>query len=171
MILYHGTNVYFEEIDLSKCDDLKDFGKGFYTTTLYDQAVLWAKRKAKRFGGNPIVNVYEIDDKFMRNKEFQIKAFKKPTKNWALFIVNNRSHSLADFSSELCNRDLKYDIVYGPVADDTLTTLIKRFEIGFISASTLINEMKYAKPNDQYTFHSVSACNLLKRIDTKWIKE
>lgn len=32
MILYHGTNIEIDEIDLDKCRPYKDFGKGFYTT-------------------------------------------------------------------------------------------------------------------------------------------
>ena len=38
MILYHGTNLDIDEIDLEKCAPFKDFGKGFYLTTLLDQA-------------------------------------------------------------------------------------------------------------------------------------
>lgn len=30
MKLYHGTNVYFEQIDLSKSNQYKDFGQAFY---------------------------------------------------------------------------------------------------------------------------------------------
>lgn len=39
MILYHGTNIEIDKIDLNKCRQFKDFGKGFYTTELYEQAV------------------------------------------------------------------------------------------------------------------------------------
>ena len=38
MILYHGTNVYFDEIDLSKSNTNKDFGKGFYLSATKEQA-------------------------------------------------------------------------------------------------------------------------------------
>ena len=36
MILYHGTNIDIDKIDLNKCAPYKDFGKGFYTTTIFD---------------------------------------------------------------------------------------------------------------------------------------
>ena len=39
--LYHGTKVYFDEPDLKKAKNRKDFGKGFYLTTNYDQAMRW----------------------------------------------------------------------------------------------------------------------------------
>lgn len=44
MILYHGTNISFSEIDLSKGKVAKDFGVGFYLTD--DQNV--ARRQAER---------------------------------------------------------------------------------------------------------------------------
>ncbi len=41
MILYHGTNLDIEHIDLTLCRNFKDFGKGFYTTEIYEQAEKW----------------------------------------------------------------------------------------------------------------------------------
>ena len=32
MILYHGTNVDFQQIDIRKSNPYKDFGQGFYLT-------------------------------------------------------------------------------------------------------------------------------------------
>ncbi len=34
MRLYHGTNVEFEQIDLTKSNRFKDFGQGFYLTDI-----------------------------------------------------------------------------------------------------------------------------------------
>lgn len=39
MIVFHGTNKKFDVIDLSKSKDKRDFGKGFYTTTIFEQAI------------------------------------------------------------------------------------------------------------------------------------
>ncbi len=47
MILYHGTNVDFDSIDLSRAEPYKDFGTGFYATAIYEQAVQMAKRKSR----------------------------------------------------------------------------------------------------------------------------
>lgn len=46
MILYHGSNIMIQNIDLNKCRPYKDFGKGFYCTTIRNQAELMAKRVA-----------------------------------------------------------------------------------------------------------------------------
>jgi len=38
MILYHGSNVEIGTIDLGRCRPYKDFGKGFYTSPILEQA-------------------------------------------------------------------------------------------------------------------------------------
>ncbi|MDR3224721.1 MAG: DUF3990 domain-containing protein [Clostridiales Family XIII bacterium] len=40
LILYHGSNQLFDTVDLSKSRDKRDFGRGFYTTTIREQAAL-----------------------------------------------------------------------------------------------------------------------------------
>ena len=67
MLVYHGSTVKIEKPDLTIGRHNLDFGKGFYTTTLKDQAEKWAKRKVtadKLINNNsqaqPIVNVYEF---------------------------------------------------------------------------------------------------------------
>ena len=39
MILYHGTNQDFGDIDLTKSKPNKDFGQGFYLSREYTQAM------------------------------------------------------------------------------------------------------------------------------------
>lgn len=56
MILYHGSNMVIDEIDLNKCRPYKDFGQGFYCTEIKEQAELMAKRVARIYGGTPYVN-------------------------------------------------------------------------------------------------------------------
>ena len=55
MILYHGTNVDFDEIEIKKTRNYKDFGQGFYLTDIKSQAEELATKRALMFGGTPIV--------------------------------------------------------------------------------------------------------------------
>lgn len=55
MILYHGTNVDFDEIEIKKTRNYKDFGQGFYLTGIKSQAEELATKRALMFGGTPIV--------------------------------------------------------------------------------------------------------------------
>ena len=170
MILYHGTNVDFDKIDLSRAEPYKDFGTGFYTTTLYDQAVQMAKRKSRIFGGSPCVLSFDAPDDLLSLPSVRVKCFDKPTKEWAVFIINNRNRDFDASSSPLSNRDNKYDIVYGPVANDTLTTLIQRYHRGFIDEDILLREMEYVSPTEQYSFHTETAIALLKKAGAEWLK-
>lgn len=38
MILFHGTNVEFNKIEINKTKKFKDFGQGFYLTDIRNQA-------------------------------------------------------------------------------------------------------------------------------------
>lgn len=38
MILFHGTNVEFNKIEINKTKKFKDFGQGFYLTDIRSQA-------------------------------------------------------------------------------------------------------------------------------------
>lgn len=63
MILYHGTNVDFDKIDLQKSKPNKDFGQGFYLSKEYAQAMDMAKIKVEQMeSGEPVVLRYEIDE-------------------------------------------------------------------------------------------------------------
>lgn len=43
MILYHGSNVAIEKIELEKSKPYKDFGKGFYLSENEEQAMEMAR--------------------------------------------------------------------------------------------------------------------------------
>ena len=122
-ILYHGSNIKVAAIDLSKCRPYKDFGRGFYLTSIHGQAVQMAHRVARLYGGSPIVSAFDFDDAALKSDDDSIKTmlFDKPDKDWALFVLNNRNRRFANTSDVLCNQDNKYDIVFGPVANDDIT--------------------------------------------------
>lgn len=164
MILYHGTNLDIQKIDLSLCRPYKDFGRGFYVTQLQEQAQKMAKRVSRLYGGAPIVNVYEISDNFMKNEELNIKDFgREPSEGWALFVMNNRNKFFTDFGNENCNFDFKYDIVSGPVADDDMTVLFYQYQHNQISFKTLIDGMAFKTTTNQYSFHTERAVKLLRK--------
>ena len=62
MIVYHGSNTEIDNIQLEKCNRYKDFGQGFYVTTLEEQAERMARRTVKRFGGIPTVTSFEFNE-------------------------------------------------------------------------------------------------------------
>lgn len=165
MILYHGSNVEIDEIDLNKCKKYKDFGQGFYCTTIKQQAKFMALRTTKREKkGEPCVSKFELDEKIFEDEDVKIKKFEKPSKEWAEFILNNRDKNFKDISSLKCNFDNKYDLVIGPVADDDIIVLFRTFVQGLIDIDTLIKELTFKELTDQYSFHTKKALKYLKGV-------
>lgn len=167
MILYHGSNVEIFEIDFSQCKPYKDFGKGFYLTSIKQQAVRMAMNRAALFGGEAVVTVYEVDDDIMEKTELETKSFSmNPTIEWARFIVNNRSKTFDDVSSPECNIDAKYDVVLGPVADDAIAATIRRFMSDKLDEEGLQRKLTYKELSNQYSFHTEKAISYLRKVGT-----
>lgn len=165
MTLYHGTNLDIQSINLALCRPYKDFGKGFYTTKLMEQARKMANRVAKIYGGTPIVNIYETPDDLLKRNELNILDFGNvPSKSWALFVMNNRNKTFTDYENMDCNFDCKYDVVSGPIADDDMTVLFRQYQNNMISMDTLINGMTYKETTSQYSFHTERAVEFLKKV-------
>ena len=162
MKLFHGTNLSIDKIDLSKCRPHKDFGLGFYTTELEEQAIKMAKRVARIYGGKPVVNVFEFDEVVLQSNEYSVRIFDAhPGEEWARFVMNNRSISFEDFADLNCNLDGKYDIVYGPIANDDMAVLFRQYENQMISFEMLVSGMTYKTLTNQCSFHTAKACELL----------
>ncbi len=155
MKLYHGSNILIEQIDLSKCKPYKDFGQGFYLTEIRDQAEQMARRTSAIYGGGPVVTEFEFDETALNT--LSVKTFAEPNEEWALFVMANRSRNSVQPTHN-------FDIVIGPVADDTIATLFRNFDDGIIDLQMLVNGLKYKKVSSQYLFHSAEAIKYLRRI-------
>lgn len=117
MKLFHGSNLEINQVDLSKCMPGKDFGCGFYTTLLEEQAWRMARRKVKLAGGVAVVTIFDVPDDLTEKQDLNCRVFSDfPTIEWAIFIKNNRDRKFIDYDSLECNLDCKYDVVAGPVA-------------------------------------------------------
>ena len=164
MILYHGSNTEIKEVVLSKCKPFKDFGKGFYTTPLQEQAWAMAKRTVRIYSaGTPCVTEFFFDDNLFKDSTLKIKRFAKPDFDWAQFVVNNRNHNFKDFHGSLYNGDCRYDIVTGPVANDDITALINVYLSGILSNEALTKELTFRELSDQVSFHTEKSIACLKK--------
>jgi len=156
--LYHGSNVDIDKIDLSKGHINKDFGKGFYLTTLPQQAMEMAKRKARQFlDAKPVVTTFLFDENELTSGELNVKVFLTVSEEWAMFILQNRKASRTGFHHD-------YDIVVGPVADDSVVQQLDLFEMGLITLSQLVEALRYRNINNQYFFGTERAVAKLIRI-------
>ena len=156
MKLYHGTYMDFKEIDISKSNKYKDFGQGFYLTDIRLQAEQLAIKKARLFGGYPIIQEYEFDESLLNAGILNVLRFECPCKEWAEFIFNNRNKVIG-FSHS-------YDIVIGPIANDGVAYLLGRYEEGTLSIDDLANELTFKELNNQYFFGTEKAIKHLRRL-------
>ena len=158
--LYHGSNVAIEQIDLSRSKRGKDFGQGFYLNANPDQAMEMAARTTRFLNeGKPTLSCFEFDEDEAIKNGLNIKIFPEYSEEWAEFVVMNRKN----------NSDVQahpYDIVIGPIADDTVGVQIRRFIMGYLSASALVEELKFRGDHAvQYFFGSPKAVEHLRRIE------
>ena len=162
MRLYHGSTVTVKNPSMRFGRANTDFGKGFYTTTDYEQAARWARIRRQRAGsGVAIVTVFEIDDSFLQSKDIKIMEYNGATESWLNFVVNNRrSAPMHDF-----------DIVLGPVANDNLYATISMYENGQLSVEAAIVQLKTHTLFNQVSFHTAKALSQIHYVESVRVNE
>lgn len=157
--LHHGSNVPIYEVDLSKSKHGKDFGSGFYLNPDYTQAMKWAESRVDFYLiGNPCVTSFEFDLEKATNEGLKIKVFDDYSAEWAEFVVANRRNR-SD------NPIHDYDIVIGPIADDSVGNQIRRYMQNYISLKELVEEIRYhGNRAIQYFFGNKRALSYLHRL-------
>lgn len=156
MILYHGSNIEINEIQLSKGRHGKDFGHGFYLSDDYRQAVRMSENVVRREAcGTPIVTKFEFDTNALTS--LNACHFDGYTKEWAEFILANRQNK----SDKQIH---SYDIVIEPIANDAVGVQIRQLSRGFISFDRFLESIKYVKATIQYFFGTEQALQTLKKL-------
>lgn len=159
MILYHGSNLEIAQIDLSKGNPNKDFGKGFYLTDDLLQAERIAKIRVMTFGGEIVVNKYEFDESLLTQGTLKYKRFLGYSEEWAEFVCKNRDNPMPEKQVH------EYDVVYGPIANDNVGLQIRKFQNGDIDVKTFLERLKYLKGiTYQYFFGTELAISQLRKI-------
>ena len=159
MILYHGSNMVIDTPDLSKSKPYKDFGQGFYLSADRFQAQrMGEQRTLIEQEGEPTVTRFMFDERLLHSGEMKTKVWTDYCEDWAQFIVKNRDMRVP----QPCH---DYDIVYGPIADDGVAYLLRRYKAGTISFKELLQELRYPRGiTFQYYFGTQRALSTLKRL-------
>ena len=140
--LYHGSGVEVVYPEIRMTRYTKDFSWGFYCTNNYKQAYRWADRRSVA----GIVNVY----KYMENPELNILKFPEMSDEWLDFIAKCRS-----------GEPHPYDIVEGPMADDTIWNFVNEYLNNNISRTVFWEYAKFKHPTHQMSFHTLRALDCL----------
>lgn len=152
LVLFHGTNTVFDKIDLKRSKDKRDFGKGFYTTTLEEQSKSWAQNMFIRYGGS---GIYVMKFKLKDISDLKVKEFKGLDEEWLNMIKNNRLNGGIQHD---------YDVVIGPVADDNTMRTVALYVEGIYNESMAIEQLKFSKSNNQVSIHTIRALSKLEFI-------
>jgi hypothetical protein len=175
--LFHGTIYEITEIDLTKGKGYKDFGKGFYATSVKSHAERIALRN-KRLMENKEEQLHLRNPRYKKrtyqayryNLEFddsciefpddlKIKVFDKADREWVKFVLKNR------FSDK---KEHDYDIVIGPTADENTVTIISAYRDTLVKTNyedsvldALIEELEPENLPKQYYFGTTRAIEKL----------
>ena len=144
MILYHGSYMKIEQPDLKHSRDNVDFGRGFYVTPIYEQAVKWCG-KFKRRGMEGVVSKYYFEEEKIR--ELKVLRFDSYSEEWLDFILACRRGEDAT----------EYDIVIGGVANDKVFNTVELFFEGLIDKREAIRRLRYEEANLQVCLRSEKA--------------
>lgn len=154
MKLYHTSNVIVKSPDILHSREYLDFGKGFYLTTLEEQAMKYGNRFIRR-EEDAWLNIYDLD---ININEWKLITFSEYNLEWLDFISKCRAGE----------DDTDYDIVIGGIANDKVIRTLDRYFAGEISAELAIGLLKYEKPNNQYCIRSQRLLdNCLKHLESK----
>ena len=141
-IVYHGSNVEVSIPRILQNGFYKDFGYGFYCTSYEKQAKRWAMTRK----GASVVNRYE----YVPNADLKVLKFDEMTDEWLDFIASCRSGKVHN-----------YDIVEGPMADDTIWNFVNDYLSGDISRAVFWEYAKFKHPTHQMSFHTLRALDCL----------
>ena len=161
MQVYHGGYMEIFDIDLSKSQFNKDFGKGFYVTKFRNHAETWAVNIARRYRKKPFVTEFTFYERAFEENRYKVLRFDDYSEEWLDFVVLNRDPAFTT------NRH-DYDLIEGPIADDKVQNRINDFLDGIITKNDFLNELKYHEKTHQICFCTINSLQLLKKTDTKY---
>lgn len=128
-------------------------GYGFYTTTNKNQAVSFAEKVVRiRKEGNPIVNIYHIDEQ-QTLTQLKLLRFENADERWLDFVSANRA---GEYQGQ------QYDLVYGPVADDDVYRTFTLYTAGVLTREQTIETLKIKKLYDQLVLATYRALDFLE---------
>ena len=130
-------------LKLEKQDIQKIFPGDFIVRIVMNRHIVWADRKHAQ----GVVNIYS----YIEDPRLNIKKFDKMSDEWLNFIAECRAGKIHE-----------YDIVEGPMADDTIWNFVNDYLANNISKAVFWEYAKFKHPTHQISFHSIRALGCLR---------
>jgi hypothetical protein len=157
MIVYHGGTDIISRPRIITSEVGRDFGAGFYTTDIEEQAVKWAKRKAlNRKNTEAALNIYEFDDSAYTKLNY--KEFKGYSMEWLDLVVACRQNAAFKHG---------FDIVSGKIANDDVGEMVQAVVNGLSPKDFALDKLRYMSVNNQICFCTEIALGFLRFISTE----
>ena len=151
MELYHGSYTAIPSPKILEGSFTKDFGNGFYCTSLKRQAI-----KGVRRYDMPVLNLYE----YQLDHTLDILHFEKMTDEWLDFIVDCRS-----------GKPHSHDIVIGAMANDQIYNYVADFMNGILTREQFWILAKFKYPTHQVSFCTQKALTCITYKGFEEVKE
>ena len=149
--VYHGSDLVIKEPKIVQPVRALDFGQGFYTTTNINQAENFAKKVQERNNSKEyFISKYILNNVLLKN--FSALFFDKPDKKWLNFVSANRNGT---YDGKI------YDIIYGPVANDTIFKTFIAYQNGILSEQETLKRLKIRDLYNQLVFTNEEALSCL----------
>jgi hypothetical protein len=149
--VYHGSDVLIKEPKIMQPVRALDFGHGFYTTTNIDQAKNFAKKIQDRNGSSQsCISIFTLNIDLLKKQNTLF--FDKPDKKWLDFVSANRNGT---YTGQI------YDIIYGPVANDTIFRTFIAFQNGILNEKETLKRLKIHRLYNQLVFTNEEAIKCL----------
>ncbi len=139
--LFHTSLQKVSEPDTKHSRSALDFGRGFYMTSIEDQARRYASRFIDR-NKTVWLNEYELSEDW---DKWKVKVFETYDEEWLDFVAACR-----------LDKDISdYDMVVGGVADDKVFDTVDSYFAGYMSKDVALERLKFVHPNIQYCIRNM----------------
>lgn len=152
--VYHTSDVIIQNPDIFHSRRYLDFGRGFYVTTIKEQAEKYSARIRVR-GKQPVLNIYELD---VDVTAIKYKRFETYDGEWLDYVAACRDGKEVEL----------YDIIEGGIANDKVFDTVDLYFSGRMSKDDALKKLAYTKPNWQICIASQTVLvNSLKFISSE----
>lgn len=135
MWLYHTSNMEVRTPDVAHSRAHLDFGRGFYLTSLREQAIKYGQRFLRK-GEEAFLNIYEFDEDV---SGFSRVVFDAYDNEWLNYVT-------------ACRKGMPrtiYDIIEGGIADDQVFDTIDLYFAGIYTFEQALDQLRFKHPNHQ----------------------
>ena len=133
--LYHTSTIEVRTPDVFHSREHLDFGRGFYLTTLREQAEKYGQRFLRK-GEEAILNIYDFDEGLQGFTHVIFDAYDNKWLDYITACRRGQPHS-------------QYDIIEGGIADDQVFDTIDLYFSGIYSYEQTLDQLRFKHPNHQ----------------------